>query len=179
MLKRRFCFMTPLLALLLLASPAALADGYLGFGVGIAESSVDEMENAAAGRIHGGYLFSRNYAVEVGYIDFGDFDAENAPAGNSIATNGVYAALAGFNRITDRVELTGKLGALQFDHEVKTAGAKTFSGDGTSAFLGVGVNFYLSPSVALGTEFTHVNDVEDEHINSLWLQLHARLGARD
>lgn len=168
----------PLLLPLLLASHSAWAEGYLGLGAGVAESTIDELETSTAGRVYAGYLFSRNYGIEAGYIDFGEFDADNA-SGGEVAATGVYVALAGFNRITDIVELTGKLGAMQFDHEVRTGGPVKQSTDGTSAILGIGVNFYLTPSIALGGEFTHVNDIEDEHINSVWVQIHIKPWAGD
>lgn len=165
----------PLLVSLALASPQAMAaEGYVGLGGGVADHTADGLDTSTAGRIHGGLMLLDGWAVELGYMDFGEFDADR-PGGASVETSGAYLALAGVSPVSETVELTGKVGAFFFDQDVKAGGA-TRSSDGTSPFLGIGMRVYVTPAVALGVEVNHVNDVEDDHINAVFVQVHARLG---
>jgi opacity protein-like surface antigen len=171
----------PLLLPLVLATHSARADGvsgYIGGGVGLAGSSVDNTKDTAAARAYGGLMFSEHYGLELGYIDFGKFKLENAPSGNNIEDNGGYLALSGFNWIAPHVELTGKLGGFYYHQTVHTNGVETSSDHGTSALLGVGMNFYLNSDVALGLEYDYLTDIESEHINSGWLLIHIFPGPR-
>lgn len=166
--------------LVVLAAPiafvpqSAMADAYLGLGIGEADYTADNLDTSTAGKAYAGFIFSPDWGVEVGYIDFGEFDVENGRAGNSVETNGGYVALSGFSRINEQFELTGKLGAFFYNQDVNT-GAGTRSTDGESVFLGIGAHMYLNPAVALGLEYNHVHDVENEDINAVFLQVHAYL----
>lgn len=167
----------PLLAALAIAAtPAMAAEGYVGLGAGAADYTADGLDNSSAGRIHAGVMFLEGWAVEVGYMDFGEFDADRA-GGASVEASGAYLALAGANPVSETVELTGKVGAFFFDQDIHFPGGGTRSENGTSPFLGVGMRVYLTPAVAVGVELNHVNDVEDDHINAVFVQIHARLGA--
>jgi OOP family OmpA-OmpF porin len=161
----------------LMGTPAiAAAAGYIGGGAGLADSSINGVEDSGAARIHAGYLWSTNYGFEVGYINFGDFDVENRPSGNTTEIDGAYVAVSGANRVGDNLELTGKLGAFHWEQNVTTNSRLVSVTDGTSAMLGIGVNYYFTEFAAIGAEYTLIDDVEDEHVNSYWLQLHIRFG---
>lgn len=160
----------------MLAAASAGANGLFAIGGGLADAPVKGLDDATGARAHAGFLFTEQYGMEIGYIDFGEFDVENAPSGNFVSVDGPYVALTGVNRLSPTTELTGKLGVLHYDSEATSRGRVVATADGTSALLGIGANFYLSKVFALGVEFTHVNDVEDEDINSLWLQLVVRFG---
>ncbi len=155
-------------------SATADAGGFLGVGGGLGDSSINGVEDSGAGRIHAGYLWPNNYGIEAGYINFGDFDVENRPSGNFIDIEGGYVAVTGANRISENIELTGKLGAFHWEQNVTTGNRLVSATDGTSAMLGIGANFYFTEFAALGIEYTLIDDVEDEHVNSYWLQLHIR-----
>lgn len=128
-----------LLALAVIASPIAVAadlGGYIGGNIGRSKAHFDEAAIAAQVRaagpvttsissddkdwgfkLFGGYQFHRNFAVEAGYFDLGDFSftATTAPPGTQtgeIKVKGGNLDLVGSLPITERFSAFGRVGAI-------------------------------------------------------------------
>lgn len=160
----------------LFATQSAVAAGYLEVGAGTANASIAGTRDSTPIRVDGGFMISNSYGIEVGYLDSGKFNVRNSASGAYYKVTGPYVALSGFNMISDRVELTGKLGAMQFDEKANGAvSANTKSG--TSPVLGIGVNYYFNPAIAVGAEYTYLDDIHGDHVSSGWVMLHIKPGA--
>jgi OmpA-OmpF porin, OOP family len=128
-----------LLALAVIATPSAVAaelGGYLGGSIGPTKSHFDEPTVAARVRapgpvttslstddkdwgfkLFGGYQFHRNFAVELGYFDLGEFDfsATTAPAGTQrgeFKVRGGNLDLVGSLPITEKFSALGRVGGI-------------------------------------------------------------------
>ena len=142
----------------LTASPAN-ADEDIGFYAGGSVSNVqlDETFDDGIGidddttgfRLLGGYQFSRYLAIELGYIDFGEFDESLSVAGSMVdleaEVDGFDASIVGRLPVTDAFTLTGRVGGIAWDAEaeVRVDGMvdSTDSDDGTDLFYGLGAEY--------------------------------------
>lgn len=96
-----------------------------------------------------GYRFSRYFAVEGSYVDFGDY-------GNGLSradTDGYTAAVKGMLPVTENIALFVKGGQLwwESDYDVQGFGG---SYDDESLFIGAGVNYAITPNFSINAEYT-------------------------
>lgn len=140
-----------LLAFAVIASPIAVAadlGGYIGGNIGRSKAHFDEADIAARVRapgpvttsiasddedrgykLFGGYQFHRNFAVEAGYFNLGDFNftATTVPPGTQtgeMKVRGLNVDLVGSLPITEKFSAFGRVGATY----ARTKG--TFAGTG-------------------------------------------------
>jgi OOP family OmpA-OmpF porin len=183
-----------LAALAAIASPYAMADDtgwYAGANVGQSRAKIDDAritgallgggstatsitdDNRDSGyKLFGGYQFNRNFALEGGYFNLGNFgfDATTVPAGTlngRIKVQGLNLDLVGILPLTEKFSVFGRAG-------LNYAEAKdTFSGTGavnvirpnpskrdTNAKYGLGLQYDFSETLAmrLEAERYRVND---------------------
>ncbi len=145
--------------------------GYIGGSVGQTDASDNNLDSATGYRIFGGYMFSPNYGVEVGYIDAGDFDGKGAFAAASVEATGAYVAAVGSMPLNDRFSLFGKAGFFHYEFDVNMNGNTVQSDDGTELLLGVGIDYSLTPSVSVGAEYNTVSDVDETDVDAIWLNV--------
>lgn len=144
-----------LVCLLLLSPPALLADnevyGGIGLGYGTVEIDVPigKFEGASVlGKLMVGGHFTDYFAVEAGYVWFGEVDDNvvsdpTLPAANrTVDTTGYDLFLLGAWPLDPDLLVFGKLGLIGWDAEIRDANG-TFSEDqdGTDLAWGLGFDF--------------------------------------
>jgi OOP family OmpA-OmpF porin len=113
-------------------------------------------------KILGGYRVNRNFAAELGYIDFGSVKA-SGPGGTLTAELHAFDLVGvGILPVTDRFSLYGKIGAY---HGTVDASARvsTFSAsaseDSTDLTFGFGASFDITRQFGVRAEWQRYNDV--------------------
>jgi OmpA-OmpF porin, OOP family len=148
---------------------------YVGGGFGQSDADASGLDSDTSFQIYGGYMFTENLGAEGGYASYGTFDAS---AGGNFEADGFYAAGVGRYPITDKFEFVGKVGVVHYGYESVSAGGAKSSGDGTSALLGVGVDYLLNDMISIGAEYDMVNGVEDSDISTLWLNITVNIDSK-
>lgn len=141
--------------------------GYAGGSIGQADSGESDLDSSTAYRLFGGYMFTPNWGVEAGYLDAGEFESDGAV---SVEGDGMYLVGVGAYPATDRIRIFGKLGVFHYEYDVLNNGNSIENDDGTEMLIGVGVDFALTPTIALGAEYNQV-DVDDFDVDAFWLNL--------
>ncbi len=133
-------------------------------GAGLTTTSMTRDESDKAYKLFGGYQFNRNFALEAGYFNLGQFGftSTTVPAGTltgQIKLHGLNLDLVGTLPLTARLSAIGRVGA-------QYASARdTFSGTGAVSVLnpnpskraanykfGAGLQYELTPSMLLRGE---------------------------
>ena len=156
----------------LTAPPLALAQSwnapgwYAGAGVG--QSTLADEQDVLAGdiddsdtgwKIFGGTQFHPNAAVELGWVDFGEFTGTGA----TWEATGINVSLLGSWPVANQFSLFGKLGATRWDVDSNVAGATT-SENGTDFSYGIGAQYDFRDNVGARLEWERFNDVGDEPV---------------
>lgn len=178
---------SPLICLLaaLLATPAAYAEGFYvagalgrasidleksetdaaltGAGVTGLSSSVDENDTYYGLSL--GYALNANFAIEAGYVDFGDaryrasFTGGNANA--RVEAHGWALSVLGILPLGDQFSVFGRLGGIQSKVEIDvdaTGPGGSASGRASdrewSALYGVGAGYAITPQIGVRAEYT-------------------------
>ncbi|HEX7043747.1 MAG TPA: outer membrane beta-barrel protein [Burkholderiales bacterium] len=142
----------PLLLGASLAAPglAWAQQGFVGLGVG-SSSLVDEndampganVDDSDTGwKVFGGYSFNELLAVEVGYVDFGEFSA----ATGSWEATGINVSALGTWPLGSEFSLLGKVGANRWDAE-RRLGATSGDDTGTDILYGVGLQYDFTDQI--------------------------------
>lgn len=101
-------------------------------------SDEDLKDNQTSWRVFGGYEFNRMFALEAGYIDFGD--TGDGPA--SMDADGWTLAVTGAFPVNDVISPYAKIGLLTWDSG-RSLGVLHGDEDGSDMFYGFGVRFEL------------------------------------
>ncbi|MES2363856.1 MAG: outer membrane beta-barrel protein [Pseudomonadota bacterium] len=140
-----------------LAAPA-FAQGYVGAGLGSSKISGFDAGTTTGGntskgmaKIYGGFQFTPNWGLELQYSDLGRRDVATAGVGTgsfrasqfSIAGTGTLPLTSGFS-------VLGKLGVSA--NRINGSGT-TGSGNATSALIGVGVAYNITPALSARLEY--------------------------
>lgn len=169
------------------AAPA-VAQVYLGFGVGksdydsgnvipdlITSGSVDGKDTGF--KVFGGYQFNPHFAVELAYVDLGkaayNGNFFGAPvAGGSVETSGLNVSAVGILPLNPSFELFGKIGLFAWESKARdtTAGAP-FSGkaDDADVSFGLGMAYNITRNVSIRAEWERFKAVDDIDLLSLGL----------
>jgi OmpA-OmpF porin, OOP family len=161
-------------------SPAALAQSSAQqgwyFGGSIGKSDIDEsvatdfplitsggpVDGKDTGwKLFGGFMFNRNFGVELAYVDLGkaSYSGVFGPlpvTGGSVEVTGFNVAGIAAIPVTDAFSLFGKLGIYSWEAEAKdtTAGfpfSDTF--DGNDLFFGAGISYSFTRNLSLRGEW--------------------------
>lgn len=138
---------------------------YMGVGYGLlkARSSDDFDDDNNALQISVGGNVNQFFAVEGGYIDFGEYGGSAANAD----TSGFTLALKGSLPITPFASLYAKAGQLWWDTDYEVLGFKG-DADGEEIFYGAGAAFALSKNVELQFEYVRYKvEFEREEVGLL------------
>ncbi len=196
---------------LLLCSSLAVANEYsspeqglyLGGFVGQSSFDVPEMDSGfdfnvddsdTAFKLIGGYQFSEYFAVELGYVDLGEFsfnydDSVTEPEYQysmsmkvSGAVDGLTLAVVGILPLNEQVNLYAKVGMFSWEGEVSGSGQYQYSDiygtndsdyfseepvtdDDNSAFYGLGLSYQLS-QLSLHAEY-EMYDLDGDDVSLL------------
>lgn len=189
---------TALLAALVLSSGIALAEGnwYIGAGVGHASVDVDEVmseldvvrrfatsfhssknDSDTSYKLFGGYKYNKNFAVEAGYADFGQFEARASgnTGGTSFSAKGMmdsnafFVDAVGILPLNDSFSVFGKAGLAYAHTKAKyseTVASLAYSESGSDdefvPKLGIGAEYNITKLVAVRAEYEHYFNVGDK-----------------
>jgi OOP family OmpA-OmpF porin len=108
-----------------------------------------------AWRIFGGYDMNRNFAVELGYADLGEFNRSSGATNLSIDGAAWDISAIGSFPVADRFSVYGRLGLYYSDVDTASVGNET----NTDLLFGVGARYDFSPNVGLLADWTRYSDV--------------------
>lgn len=153
----------------LFATSSALAEGfYAGVGLGIVniedEEAGESFDDSPFGwRIHAGYDFSENFALEGSYIDTAE--AEDVVFGENVEVelSAFTFSAIGLLPVSDRAQLFGKLGFFTGEQEITVLGS-SFDEDDDGLTAGFGVRLNMNENFSLRGDF----DWFDTDIDTLW-----------
>ena len=148
----------------------AAGTSYVGASLGQADTDASGLDSDTSFQIFGGYMFTDNLGVEGGYSKYGTFEGGST----SMDADGFYLAGRGAYQINDQFSVVGKLGVVHYGFETTSGGGMT-SGDGTSTLVGIGVDYNVNQSVAVGASYDMISDVEDADVSAFWLNVKVNL----
>lgn len=159
--------MTAGLATLLLATNAIAEEESkfsAGGAFGLATIEIEEqgLSFDASGlgwKAFGRYMFSQNFGVEGGYVDFGSIDDDVLGVNVEFDASGLDAFFVGGGAVSDKLDLFGKLGLVAWDADLNVDGLTT-SDDGTDLALGFGGTYRATEKLLIRGEWEWF-DVED------------------
>ncbi|MFY9327650.1 MAG: outer membrane beta-barrel protein [Georgfuchsia sp.] len=178
--------MLSLAALAIIASPLALAEDsgwYGGLNVGQSRAKIDD-DKITSGllsggfattgisdddrdtgyKIFGGYQFNRNFALEGGYFDLGEFGftATTLPAGTlngQIKIKGFNLDMVGILPFTEKFSAFGRLGLTRAEAKDRFSGSGLVtvlnpspSERATNVKFGAGLQYHFTPALGLRLE---------------------------
>ena len=117
------------------------------------ESRTSLDETATALRIAAGYQMTPWLAVDVGYVDFGNYDGELSVEGVgafpfTASASGMEMGLVGTIPLGEKFAVTARLEQFWWDSEVKALG-ETSDDSGNSLAFGAGLQFDISERLTL------------------------------
>lgn len=126
-------------------------DSYFGVSLGSASPDNSAYDSAVGWKLFGGYSVNQNFALEAGYISFGDMDGPMLPSGEikSVSSSGFEFSAIGNYPLADKFAVFGKLGFLVWDSKWSNSGltgGMIVTGD-VDLFYGLGGRFDLSSSI--------------------------------
>lgn len=141
----------------LAAEPAT----YVSASVGSAEQKlsaggVSVTESDTAFQIAGGYRFTPNVGIEVGYTHLGNATISAMGMSASSKPQSIHAAVTGVWHLTPEFAITGKLGAAHTRTKLQGSGAgysESETETHSSLLYGVGVSYAVTPTVAVIAEY--------------------------
>ncbi|MBT8076965.1 MAG: porin family protein [Gammaproteobacteria bacterium] len=144
-------------------------DFYVGGTIGSArlDDRLDTFEfdsTSVAFRIFAGWQFSDHLSVEVGYLDFGDFEQDFDIVGNivpaTVSANGFTVGLNGALPLGGRFALTGRAGMFFWNGTASLGGILEASPDDVNPYFGAGARYQFTDRFAATADFTHY-DLEE------------------
>lgn len=157
-----------LVAAAVLAPVAAQAQSYIGANVGRSDQklSVDEIgsskDHDTAFKIYGGYQFTPVFGIEAGYADLGKADISAVGVTVGGRPKSIYVAATGTLPLNDKFALFAKVGAASTRTTIHATGDADSKEKNTTALLGVGASFAITPSVLAVLEYENFGKVIDE-----------------
>lgn len=127
------------------------AHPYVGVGFGSVDSDFSRQDDLGL-KLFGGYRINKNFAAEVGYVNFGD---ETASRGQDT----LYLSVLGIAPINNQFSIFGKVGFHSWDDDVT-------GNDGTDIMWGFGVSYKLDKKISFRLEH---EIFEDAAINEISL----------
>jgi OOP family OmpA-OmpF porin len=156
---------------------AAAMDWYGGVGLGLGKSKDDftaidivDDDKDIAWKLFGGYQFQPNAAVELGYVDFGEYKGKGtflgSPVTDKFSPAGFDLSLVGKFPVGRDVSVLGRIGAMRWDVDDKISvpgvGSGSESKTGVDATFGIGAQFDFTSNMAARIEWERFNNVGDE-----------------
>lgn len=152
-----------LFAVILLSSSvlptAVFAENYMGLAVGRTDTSVapdgnDVTKDGTSLEIRAGRSLHDIFAIEVGYIDFGDMGFAQGLAEGEISGDAFELAIAAHYPVSETLNLLASVGVSDWDTSLGGAGYEsTFKDNGTDLVLGVGMNYMLNNRISLDLKY--------------------------
>ncbi len=148
---------------------------YAGFGFGQSKygsvAATSANTNTEGWKVYTGYQFNKYLGVEGGYSNLNDMTATNGTTRTEIESEAWSLAAVGSYPLTDKLSVTGKLGAAYVltntDTKVGAAVATRSGEDGYQPNYGVGVSYALLDNFKLRAEWERfeLDDVAADHVD--------------
>ena len=190
-----------LLSILAISAGTASAEGpwYVGGSIGQSRADTQDVARDAANllrddygatsvyssqnetdtswKLYAGYKLNKNFSIEGGYANFGQFDAKAGGiiSGSPVTVKGtvdsyaIFVDAVGTLPLNDQFSLFGKVGGAYAHTKAKVTGSwRGFvdsSSDSANNFvpkLGLGAEFNITKSVAIRGEYEHYFNVGDK-----------------
>jgi OOP family OmpA-OmpF porin len=151
-------------------SPFDVPRSYVGIAGGRADFSEPkptlpvsgEEKQGLMGKLYGGFRFTDNFGVEVGYSRLGSFSRRWTTNGEEVRQKGIgssfYTAATGRMPLGDSFVVNGRLG-LSFGRFSATgeppAGEPVLAGTKRSALVGVGAEYRIFPEFSLTADYDY------------------------
>jgi OOP family OmpA-OmpF porin len=116
-----------------------------------------------AWKLHGGYQFNQNLGVELGYVNFGKFEATAPGVTGSVKARAVELLGIGSFPVWQQFSVYGKFGFFRWDADAEVAGGGLVlrGGDkGTDLTYGVGASYAFNPNIAVRLDWQRYTDVD-------------------
>ena len=149
-------------------STSLYANPFIGAGIGNSEYDFDNSEEPNSFEIYGGAKIDKHFAIEGGYIDFGEAEHKDFSS-ISVDASSFGGALRAIFPVADTVELYARIGIHAWDAESEVLG-RSDDNDGTDLFYGIGGNLYLVDNLGLGLRYTKY-DLDDLEVEVIGLNL--------
>jgi predicted porin len=112
--------------------------------------------------IIGGYRFNEIFAIQGGYIDFGEFGQDDVEA----SLKGTSLSLIGRLPLDERFGIYGKVAAFAHSTDVDRLG-ESESYDDVDPFVGVGADYRVTEAVSVFAEYNRYNvEVDGDDFNN-------------
>ena len=144
------------------ACGSALAQGYVGGNIGLTQqsancsgwSSCDKTDTGL--KVYGGYKFTKEWAAELAYTDFGSVSVRSGPASGSYSATALSAGAAFFLPLAPKFTGIGRFGlaAVDGDYSVPFGGSSESS---IEPYVGLGVAYTLTPRLSVTGNFDYMN----------------------
>jgi OOP family OmpA-OmpF porin len=166
-----------LLSALILACavPAFAADGYYaGASIGQAKQKVSGTiefdDSTTAGKVFAGVKFNQSIALEAGYANFGEASISADGARLAAKPQSFYAALVGSVPLGGQLSGFGKLGVSRNSTDLSASyglDKESTTNRTTSALLGLGLRYTISPTVSVVAEYEDFGKVAKDEGDAL------------
>ena len=141
-------------------------------GAGAINLSSTVTDTATAVIIGAGYKFVPQASIELAYLKASDFTYKasfaQGTASETFSGSGVGVNVVGYLPLGEKVNAYGKLGIWSFSVDATaTISAAGFaqakeSSSNTTPMIGVGIEFKVTPQIALRAEYDHFNKIGDD-----------------
>jgi len=153
----------------------AVADPYIGFGVGTASYKADltslgggELDDDGTGtKLYGGYSFNKYFAAEASVYNFAEASIgaiEVSPgvfASASVSMKGIGAYAVGMYPVSKNVNLMAKLGVLDWDADLQANNTKG-ENSGTDAAYALAASYAFTKALLVTAEWESFNSENPE-----------------
>ena len=161
------------------AAPALAADNgfYVGGSAGTTKWNIGPSDilttgsidnNDTAYKIFGGYDFTKNWGVELGYADLGKYEFNGTYGGVSVRGDVKITAYTlvgvGTFPITDELAVFGKLGMYSWDAKASASSGSingSATGTGSNALYGLGMKFNFNDHLSMRGEYERFHDTDN------------------
>lgn len=127
---------------------------YIGIAAGSAELSNSSAVDAsdAQDRIFAGAYFNKNFGVEVGYSNLGDYQSSTSITAWQYSS--YYAALVAKYAINKKIDINGKFGIAKFKVDYSS---NPTDREGTEATFGIGATYNVNKKFAISIDYTRTD----------------------
>ncbi|HKI65359.1 MAG TPA: outer membrane beta-barrel protein [Burkholderiales bacterium] len=133
---------------------------------GIIVPGVTCNDSDTAWRILGGYQIDRNFAVELGYHDFGKVKATGFGVNGEVTANVWELVAVGTLPLRNRFSVYGKLGGYRGDTKLRSNAGFSGSDTNTDITFGVGGRYEFSQQIAFRAEYQAYQSVGGSTVGS-------------
>ena len=145
-------------------APAAQAQSsYVGASAGRSELKVSVSsaldDSATAYKVYAGYMFNENFGIEAGWADHGKAERNLGLYTVGAHPRSLYLAATGSFPLSERFALIGKIGAASNRTRVFATDEADERLKETSALIGIGATFAITPSMLAVVEYENFGKV--------------------